>query len=243
MVEKVLDFGTGISKVVLSPTPIYPIGLNHFFMSTEDIQIVLENTAWSLARDRVTSKVFGDDGKYFNIFLSRAIFERRGIPVDGQIVYRNRASIDNTFGNLADVSVQVRNKAAPSRGYGVVNNRYTPGVMVNGVQRICRSVNQEDEAARIQCQLDQEFGGYDFLIDRSGDEDLLELVYAGILTEEEAEARYLMRRATAWHVLRYGLEGYFKKHKLPLPKYELDNLGRMVDPKTKKGLCPFLGDN
>lgn len=238
-----MDFGAGISKVVLSPTPIYPIGLNHFFMSTDDIQIVLDNTAWSLARDRVTSKIFGDDGKYFNIFLSRAIFERRGLPVKGQVVYRNRVSIDNTFGNLADVSVQAKNKAAPARGYSVVNNRYTPGVMVNGVQRTYRSVNQEDEAAMIQCQLDREFGGYDFLADRSGEEELLELVYAGILTADEAEARYLIKRATAWHVLRYGLEGYFKKHKIPIPKYELDNLGRMIDPKTKKGLCPFLGDN
>ena len=238
-----MDFGTGISKVVLKPTQLFPIGLNYFFISTDDIEIVLENTAWSLARDRVTSKVFGDDGKYFNICLSRAIFERRGIPVKGQIVYRNRVSIDNTFTNLIDVSVQARNKAAPARGYRVINNRYTPGVMVNGIYRTYRSVRQEDEAARIQCQLDQEFGGYDFQSDRSGDEDLLELVYGGILTAEEAEARHLMKRATAWHVLRYGLEGYFKKHKLPLPKYELDNLGRMVDPKTKKGLCPFLGDN
>ncbi len=240
MVEEIIDFGTGVSKVVLSSTQLYPIGFNHFFMDTEDVQIVVENKAWSLTKNRVTGKVCNNNNKWVNICLSRAIFERRGIPVTGKLVHRNRVSIDNTFGNLIDMSVQGKNRAVPSRGYSVVNSRYTPTVMVNGISRSYPSVRQEDEAAELQCQLDKEFGGYDFLSDRAGEEDILELEYAGIISKDEANVRHLMRRANAWHVLRYGLRGYYKEHKLPEPKYELNELGRMVDPETKKELCPYL---
>lgn len=239
MVEGIIDFGTGISKVILNPTQSYPIGVNHFFMSTKDVPVVLNNKAWSIGRDRLQGKSYGDDGKYINLILSHEIFERRGISIQGNIVYRNRVNIDNTFDNLMDVSVQVKNKSAPSRGYSIVNNRYTPTVFVNGVTRSHASVRQEDKAAELQCQLDKEFGGYDFLADRVGEEDLIELVYSGVISEDEAEIRHLLRRANAWHVLRYGLEDVYKKHKLPIPKYELDDLGRMVDPKTKQGLCPY----
>jgi len=116
LVEKIIDFGTGVSKVVLSPTQLYPIGLNYFFMDTDDVQIVVENKAWGIARDKVVGKICGDDGKWANICLSRIIFERRGIPVKGKLIHRNRVSIDNTFGNLIDMSVQDKNRSFPSRG-------------------------------------------------------------------------------------------------------------------------------
>ena len=239
MVEQIIDLGTGVSKVRLNPTASYPIGFNHFFISTEDIPIVLNNRAWTITRDRVVSRKYQEDRNSNCISLSHAIYESRGIPVKGKLVYRNRVRIDNTFDNLIDMTVQEKNKGIPSRGYYIVNNRYTPTVMVNRILRSYPSVKQEDEAARLQCRLDEEFGGYQFLADRAGEEDLLELVYTGILSKEEAEVRHLVRHANAWHVLRYGLEEYYKKYHLPEPKYELDDLGRMVDPKTKERLCPY----
>jgi len=113
-------------------------------------------------------------------------------------------------------------------------------VVVNGITRSFPCVRQEDEAAELQCQLDRVFGGYDFLSDRVGEEDTLELEYAGVISKDEANVRHLMRRANAWHMLRYGLQEYYKQQRLLVPRYELNELGRMVDPVTKKELCPYL---
>ena len=43
-------------------------------------------------------------------------------------------------------------------------------------------------------------------------------------------------------MLRYGLEEYYKENNIPIPEYDLDSEGFMVDKITRKKLCPFYKD-
>lgn len=81
---------------------------------------------------------------------------------------------------------------------------------------------------------------FDFLKYRRGSEDLLDLERTGVLSEEEATYRHILRyKDNAWYYLRYNLEQYFKDYNIPVPKYSLNEQGFMIHPITGKKLCPF----
>lgn len=82
---------------------------------------------------------------------------------------------------------------------------------------------------------------YDFLKDRRGDLDILDLERTGIISAEEATYRHVIRYAkdNAWYYYRYNLEQYFKDNHIPVPDFDLDEQGFMIDKITRKKLCPL----
>ena len=81
---------------------------------------------------------------------------------------------------------------------------------------------------------------FNFLKYRRGSEDILDLERTGQISEEEAIYRHVLRYAdNAWYYYRYGLEQYFRENHIPVPDFDLDSQGFMVDKITRKHLCPF----
>ena len=89
--------------------------------------------------------------------------------------------------------------------------------------------------------LKEDYYIYDFLKDRRNDLDILDLERTGVISEEEATYRHVIRYAkdNAWYYYRYNLEQYFKDNHIPVPDFSLDEQGFMRHPITNQLLCPF----
>lgn len=108
---------------------------------------------------------------------------------------------------------------------------------------------REDEACQqryyleqiwLREQLGDQYYMFDFKKYRRGSEDILDLERTGQISEEEATYRHIMRYAeNAWYYFRYGLQEYYKDNNIPVPKYQLNEQGFMVDRITQKRLCPY----
>ena len=112
------------------------------------------------------------------------------------------------------------------------------------------SVATEIEACQLQYivetdylrgRLGSNYYMYDFLKDRRNDLDILDLERTGIISEEEATYKHVVRYASdnAWYYYRYNLEQYFKDNHLKVPNCKLDEQGYMIHPVTGKKLCHF----
>ena len=81
---------------------------------------------------------------------------------------------------------------------------------------------------------------FDFYNFRRYDLDILDSERTGLISKDEAIFNFINRyKDNAWFYYRYNLKEYFKEHNLPVPKYDLDSDGFMVDIITRKKLCPI----
>lgn len=251
MVKSHEDYPTGISKVILSPTSMFPEGKNFFYVDTEDLDLVygLKNC-----------KFYGDWNTHAypaGARLYRAIIERHTKLVPDIVDHINGVSIDNTSRNLKSVTKLQNRRNRPWRGYKLCHGGgfvFCSTLSEDSLEAsYCKTFEREDEVVLSRMEFESKYWtdyGYDFLSDRRGELDIISMEYEGKLSHEEATLMHVMRRAknNAWYVLRYNLSGYFKEHGIPEPGYCLNESNRMCDLEKGILLCPlakegnFYGD-
>lgn len=167
----------------------------------------------------------------------------------------NMVEIDNTDENLNVVTNQQNSLNKFTRGYilGAGKNLkllFRPQICLNGqIHYSFGYMYREDETCIKQNYLEQidlrkmmgvSYYQFDFKKYRRGSEDILDLERTGIISEEEAIYRHILKYSeNAWYMLRYGLEQYFKDNNIPIPQYSLDSDGFMVHRITGQKLSPF----
>lgn len=243
-------FDTGIAKVILKPTEKFPEGKNYFYVDVDDLHLVMERDACYLSGD-------WDKCAYVESKLHRRIAEKHHM-LDGcyPIDHINGVGIDNTSRNLRPVSPVDNGRNTVQRGYRVSGkDRFSfrepelEPYFLYGRTRYRKVTHRsllyerEDLVAYHRKVWEDKWWKirYDFLLDRRGDLDIIELEYSGQISNEEAIFRHVMRKAknNAWYVLRYHLYGYFDKYGIDIPEYDLNEERRMVDVKTGNILCPL----
>ena len=165
----------------------------------------------------------------------------------------NGIAYDNTDINLNVVTNQQNAFNRPSRGY-TYNSDYkyfqaytklnyktlNPYSCVHSEVEACQLAHLV-ETDYLRNILKEDYYIYDFLKDRRNDLDILDLERTGVISEEEATYRHVIRYAkdNAWYYYRYNLEQYFKDNHIPVPDFSLDEQGFMRHPITNQLLCPF----
>lgn len=244
-------FNTGIAKVILKPTEKFPEGKNYFYIDADDIHLIMQKKDITLYGDWDKCAYPGGSDTY------RVIAEKHyGFNSSCFIDHINGVGIDNTSRNLRPVSPTDNGRNRILRGYSVsgkekftfrepelVPYNYYGRTRYRKVTHRSLLYEREDLVAYHRKVWEDKWWeiGYDFLLDRRGDLDIIELEYSGQISHEEATFRHVMRKAknNAWYVLRYHLYGYFDKYGIDIPEYDLNEERRMVDVKTGNILCPL----
>ena len=153
--------------------------------------------------------------------------------------------------NLNVVTNQQNSYNKPTRSYAILVNCFKPKLIIdNNYFGFYNSIKFEYKACQLQYRLETEYLRgilkddyymYNFLKDRRNDLDILDLERTGIISEEEATYKHVIRYAkdNAWYYYRYNLEQYFKDNHIPVPDFDEDEQGFMIDKITRKKLCPF----
>lgn len=247
--------GTDILKVFTKPTKRFPDG-GYFYVDAKDIDVI-QNYNWGLIADGknivvATNTCSVYSYRKFLVFHQELAYKYLGYHPD-YIDHINGIDIDNTDENLNVVTSQQNAFNRPSRGYNK-NHRYKSfQVRVRLSQELLSpysTVHTEVEACQLaylaeadylKLKLDSDYYMYDFLRNRRGDLDILDLERTGIISAEEATYRHVIRYAkdNAWYYYRYNLEQYFRDNCIPIPNFITDEDGFMRHPVTNKLLCPF----
>lgn len=260
MVERIEEYkqvnGVFILKVFLKPTAKYPMG--YFYAPSEAIELV-QKYNWYLHqsgnRIEVIASVY--DGYCQKIiYFHKELFKfYQGYNWSEDIDHQNHIEFDNTDNNLNAVTHQQNLFNKFTKGYSYRNDcstgAFRPEILINlRHYRPFSVVHREDEACILQNNIEEvllrdklgtDFYMFDFLAYRRGTEDILDLERTGVISEEEAIYRHILRyKDNAWYYLRYNLEDYFRQYNIPVPQYSLDTDGFMVHPITGQKLCPFL---
>lgn len=260
MVEGIKEYqqanGVSILKVFLKPTKKFPQG-GWFYAPSEALSLVQKYSwCWRLHRDRNRVQVIANAGSDYcrkTICFYKELFKfYQGYNWEEEIDHINHIEFDNTDANLNAVSNFQNQYNKFNKGYGYDKNwgRFQPRIAINSKEyRPYSVVHREDEACILQNRLEQidlreklqdQYYMFNFFKYRRGSEDLLDLERTGVLSEEEATYRHILRyKDNAWYYLRYNLEQYFKDYNIPVPKYSLNEQGFMIHPITGKKLCPF----
>lgn len=154
----------------------------------------------------------------------------------------NGVEFDNVNQNLDKVSQQQNLWCKPSRGYWFTGRSFCPCIMVNSHAIYAKRTRTEAEVCQSAYQLELQYEDYryDFLKDRRKDIDILDLERTGLISEEEAVYRHVLRYAdNAWYYFRYNLTRYFADNHIPVPAYSIDSDGFMVHSVTGQRLCPM----
>lgn len=245
--------GVDILKVYTKPTKAFPSG-GYFYAPAEVFDLVKER-GWFLNKIGNGIMITARNWGTCTSFHQELCKFYHGVYVDC-IDHINIVDIDNTDGNLNIVTNQQNNLNKFTRGYmfGVGKNykiAFRPQIMFNG-QIYCpfSQVHKEDEACILQYKAETEilkemmgddYYQFDFKKYRRGSEDILDLERTGVISEEEAIYRHVLKYSdNAWYMLRYGLEDYYRQYNIPIPQYSLDSDGFMVHPITGQKLCPFI---
>lgn len=244
--------GTDILKVIMKPTQFIS-DWNYFYCDAKDIDLV-EKYNWSVEYN----------GRLFRVAYHTTDSPRRLLLFHRELACKylnyypdyidhiNLLEIDNVDNNLNIVTRQQNSYNRPTRGYRLITVDYfIPCLIINGASvRPYDSFKFEFEACQLQNKLETEYLRgilkddyymYDFLKDRRNDLDILDLERTGIISEEEATYRHVVRYAkdNAWYYYRYNLEQYFKDNHIPVPDFTTDEQGFMRHPITNQLLCPF----
>lgn len=179
----------------------------------------------------------------------------KGYSWEEEIDHINMLEFDNTDQNLNAVTRQQNsfNKFVKGYIYSSRDNSFRARYVLNGKVYLPFSTTHREDEACIQAnyvdkvilkeKLGNEYYMFNFLKYRRGSEDILDLERTGQITEEEATYRHILRYAdNAWYYLRFGLQEYFTEHNIPVPEYDLDADGFMVNRLSGKKLCPFYKD-
>ena len=247
--------GVEIIKVILKPTKKFP---NGYFYCPAEAESLVDSYCWCLTKYRnriqviTQNKGWGTKTLYFHKELFKLY---RGYDWQEDIDHLNMLEFDNTDANLNAISHQQNQFNHFTRGYSYRKdyNYFQAKYRLSGKAYYPFSaVRKEDEACKQQNYIDKvifkealgdQYYRFDFLKYRRGSEDILDLERQGIISEEEATYRHIMRYAdNAWYYLRFGLEQYFKENNIQVSQYSLDSNGFMIDRVSGKKLCPFYED-
>lgn len=259
-VQKIEEYrqkdGTDILKVYCIPTNAFPAG--GYFYTDVGIKDIVNTYSWYLYRSRKNIYVIARLDSSFGsahgtkLNLHREIAYKYLSYYPRYIDHISGVEIDNTDINLNVVTQQQNCFNKPVRGFLIMaHNCFLPKIHLAGEQiRPYSCVHTELEACTLQSRLEtdylrgilkDDYYMYDFLKDRRGDLDILDLERTGIISEEEATYRHVMRYAkdNAWYYYRYNLEQYFRDNHIPVPDFDEDEQGFMIDKITRQRLCPF----
>ena len=257
-VQKIEEFqqknGIYILKVICEPTSKFP---NGFFYAPAEAFDLVQKYTWCLKQAGNRVYVIAHTGSDYcrkTILFHKELFKfYQGYDWNGDIDHLSHIEFENTDETLNAISHQQIRYNMFTRGYSYSNDcgYFQPRISLNSRNyRPFSVIHREDEACMKQHYLEQvwlkeklqdQYYMFDFLKYRRGSEDILDLERTGIISEEEAIYRHILRYAdNAWYVLRYGLEDYYKQNHIPIPQYSLDTNGFMVHPITNQRLCPFL---
>ena len=256
-VQKIEEFqqknGIYILKVICKPTSKFP---NGFFYAPAEAFDLVQKYTWCLNQQGNGVYVIANTGSdYFRktICFHKELFKfYQGYDWEDEIDHINMIEFDNTDNNLNAVLHLQNHYNHFTKGYNYDNNwgTFRPCVKINSRSyRPFSVISREDETCIKQNYLEQvilreklqdQYYMFNFFKYRRGSEDLLDLERIGVLSEEEATYRHILRYAdNAWYMFRYGLEDYYKQNHIPIPQYSLDTNGFMVHPITNQRLCPF----
>ena len=248
--------GVKVIKVVLKPTRVFPEGSNYFYAPREAESLV-DSYCWYLHKhSKKGIEVIAYNhgwGTSKTLYFHKELFEfYRGYDWNEDIDHISLVELDNTNDNLNAVSHQQNgfNKFVKGYSYRKNKNHFQAKYKLNGKVYCPFSTTHREDEACIQAnyvdkvilkeELGDDYYRFDFLKYRRGSEDILDLERTGQITEDEAIYQHIMRYAdNAWYYLRFGLQEYFTEHNIPVPEYNLDADGFMVDRLTGKKLCPF----
>lgn len=245
--------GVDIIKVILKPTTKFP---NGYFYCPREAEDLVDKYCWCLCNSRSSMRVDANGGNYYNkpklIFHKELFNFYHNYDWLEDIDHVNLVEIDNTNQNLNAVTHQQNQLNRFRRGYSYTKRDNCFSVTYKLSDRIYHpfsATHREDEACQqanyidkviLKEELGEGYYRFDFLKYRRGSEDILDLERTGIISEEEATYRHILRYVdNAWYYLRYGLEQYFKDNHILVPQYSLDTNGFMIHPITGQRLCPF----
>lgn len=244
--------GIDILKVIMKPTKFLPKG-GYFYCDTKDIDLV-EKYNWSVESIKYNCVSYRTNDSYRrHLLLHRELaYKYLGYYPD-YIDHVNGLEFDNTDVNLNVVTTQQNRFNSSTRGY-TYNSDYkyfkaciklnyktlSPYSCVHTEIEVCR-LAYLIETEYLRGILKDDYYMYDFLKDRRNDLDILDLERTGIISEEEATYRHVIRYAkdNAWYYYRYNLEQYFRDNHIPVPDFTTDEQGFMRHPITNQLLCPF----
>lgn len=246
--------GVHIIKVFTKPTETFP---NGYFYCPAEAEDLVNNYGWYLHKsgknriEVITNK--RDWGTQKTLIFHKELFKfYHGYDWNADIDHVSLCEIDNTNNNLNAVSHQQNSFNKLSKGYFYSNRDkcFQTSIKFKGQDyRPLNAVYREDEACTNQNHIEQiilreklgsNYYMFDFKKYRRGSEDILDLERKGIISEEEATYRHILRYTdNAWYYLRYNLEQYFIDNHIPVPKYSIDENGFMVHPVSGQRLCPF----
>ena len=249
MVDRIEQYDDTL-KVILKPTKLFPEGRNYFYCDSEDIDLV-ENHSWCLHQTGKSICVTAKDCWQNNYrFHRELVYKYLGYCLE-EIEHIDGLEFDNVDSNLNVVTQQQNLYNKPTRGYHLHGNSFRPRIRYNQESlHLYGVVHTEVEACQLQYLAETDFLRelmqdqyymYDFLKDRRGDLDILDLERTKQISPEEATYIHVKRyvESNCWYVYRYGLEDYCKEHHIVIPDFDLDEQGFMVDKITRKKLCPF----
>lgn len=245
--------GVEVIKVILKPTKNFPEG---YFYAPAEAESLVDKYSWHLNKGRnrvrvVARKFDGDTSK--TLFFHKELFKfYHDCDWGSEIDHISLIEFDNTNGNLNAVSRQQNQFNRYSKGYnyrkdlnnfqtqyGLSGRVYSPFSITHKEDEACIQANYVDKVV-LKEKLGSKYYRFDFKKYRRGSEDLLDLERTGKITEEEATYQHILRYSTnAWYYLRFGLQDYFKEHNIPVPEYDLDENGFMIDGVSGEKLCPF----
>ena len=244
--------GVGILKVILKSTRVFPNeGENYFYCPAEAISLVQE-MSWYLAKSGNRVAVIARKGNTRTYFHQELCKFYHGVGAD-YIDHINHCEFDDIDENLNVVTNQQNALNTFTRGYIIYNRSkiaFQPRIKLNDqLYHPFSCVHREDEACIKQHLVEQDFTRiklqedyymFNFMKYRRGSENILDLERTGRISEEEAIYKHILGYSqNAWYYLRYGLQDYFRENYIPIPEYDLDEQGFMVDKITRKKLCPF----
>lgn len=241
-----IDHYENVISVQMKPSRAFPEG--GCFYTDAAAEDLVRGTNWYFAN--VSS---GHDGSIY------VMGRRSGSPVLFHCEYMhlitggsydcidhvNGVTTDCTERNLKGVSSQWNSRNRPLMGYSYrpSQKNFLVQITLNRARVYNKCFKTEidtlDAVRTLRAEYFSDYD-YDFLLDRRGDRDILDLERTGQISADEATLRHVMRYAkdNAWYVYRYGLEDYFTSHNIMIPEYSIDDDGFMCDKVTGKHLCP-----
>ena len=246
--------GVDILKVILTPTKAFPQG--GYFYAPREAESLVDSYTWYLNKDRSRVQIMtaiSDWGTRKTLLFHKELFKfYRGYSWQEDIDHLNMIEFDNIDQNLNAVTRQQNSFNTLTKSYSyekgyncfrvlyiIDDKNYRPFSVVHREDEACIQADYVDKVI-LKEELGDDYYRFDFLKYRRGSEDILDLERTGVISEEEATYRHIMRYAdNAWYYLRFGLEQYFKENNIQVPSYSLDENGFMIHPITGQKLCPI----
>lgn len=248
MAVRDIEIYDDVAKIILKPTKKFPNG--YFYTDNNPVAInLVESYCWLLTKHDNNTYIIAKVGTRCTgqklLRFHKEYKERLHNTHSDYIDHVDGLGINNRDCNLNIVTHQQNIRNKPSVGYLFGrNNCFLPKYTLDGNQNFRGSYRFEHEALLAIAKLRQEVYSdydYDFYLDRRNDKDLLDLELTSQISSKEATYLHVKRHVdnNPWYVYRYNLFDYCNQSNIVIPDFALDSQGFMINPVTKKRLCPY----